>query len=161
MTYTQLENSGLIVPEWTLPTKEFWRVMGKHSGMIVCVDVIDPDCTLHPTGIPWDVDGVHKWLPFKKGAGIHSLDEVTKKERQVEEITKVANEKRPEKEKKRKERDEEQNRVDEFYATPAGEKKVIYDTKIEPFIPEEMPEITKEPIEEKAPKKRGRPFTKK
>lgn len=48
------------------PTKEFYRVMGKHSGMIVCVDVIDPDCTLHPTGIPWDVDGVHKGLPFKK-----------------------------------------------------------------------------------------------
>lgn len=95
---------------------------------------------------------------------MHSLDEVTKKEREVMEITKVANEKRPEKEKKRKERDEEQNRVDEFYATPVGEKKVIYDTKLEPFIPEEMPEVTKEPIEDKAPapvKKRGRPFTKK
>lgn len=165
MYYKKFENNWLIVPEDMTPTKEFWRVMGKHSGMIVCVDVIDPDVTLHPTGIPWDVDGVHKGLPFKKWAGIHSLDEVTKVERQNMEIAQVANEKRPEKEKRRKEREEEQNRVDEFYETPVGERKAIIDTKMEAFIPEEMPEITKEDIAETitapAPiKKRGRPARK-
>lgn len=163
MTYTQLENSGLIVPEWTTPTKEFYRVMGKHSRQIVCVDKIDPDVTLHPTGIEWDVNWVHKGLPFVKGAGIHSLDEVTKKEREQMDIAKTANEKRPEKQRKRKEQEEEQERVDEFYATPVGEKQVIHDTKVEAF--EEMPEETKEEVKEEtnvteevtAPKKRGRP----
>ena len=163
MTYTQLENSGLIVPDGTLPTKEFYRVMGKHSRQIVCVDKIDPDVTLHPTGIEWDVNGVHKGLPFVKGAGIHSLDEVTKKEREQMDIAKTANEKRPEKQRKRKEQEEEQKRVDEFYATPVGEKKVIHDTKVEAF--KEMPEETKEEVKEEtnvteevtAPKKRGRP----
>lgn len=163
MTYTQLENSGLIVPEWTTPTKEFYRVMGKHSRQIVCVDKIDPDVTLHPTGIEWDVNWVHKGLPFVKGAGIHSLDEVTKKEREQMDIAKTANEKRPEKQRKRKEQEEEQKRVDEFYATPVGEKQVIHDTKVEAF--KEMPEETKEEVKEEtnvteevtAPKKRGRP----
>lgn len=166
MTYTQLENSGLIVPEWTTPTKEFYRVMGKHSRQIVCVDKIDPDVTLHPTGIEWDVNWVHKGLPFVKGAGIHSLDEVTKKEREQMDIAKTANEKRPEKQRKRKEQEEEQERVDEFYATPVGEKQVIHDTKVEAF--EEMPEETKEEVKEEtnvteevtAPKKRGRPARK-
>lgn len=163
MTYTQLENSWLIVPEGTTPTKEFWRVMGKHSRQIVCVDKIDPEVTLHPTGIEWDVNWVHKGLPFVKGAGINSLDEVTKKEREQMDIAKTANEKRPDKERKRKERDEEQERVDEFYATPVGEKQVIHDTKVEAFI--EMPEETKEALEESitapAPvKKRGRPARK-
>lgn len=140
--------------------------MGKHSRQIVCVDKIDPDVTLHPTGIEWDVNWVHKGLPFVKGAGIHSLDEVTKKEREQMDIAKTANEKRPEKQRKRKEQEEEQERVDEFYATPVGEKQVIHDTKVEAF--EEMPEETKEEVKEEtnvteevtAPKKRGRPARK-
>jgi len=167
--YKKLENNWLIVPSEMTPTKEFWRVMGKHSGMIVCVDVIDPDVTLHPAGIPWDVDGVHKGLPFKKWAGIHSLDEVTKVERQNMEIAQTANEKRPEKEKKRAEREEEQKRVDEFYATPVGEKKVIFDTKMEAFIPEEIETVEPVNIIEETeqdvtpiatPKKKGRPSKK-
>lgn len=170
MNYKKLENNGLIIPSEMTPTKEFWRVMGKHSGMIVCVDVIDPDVTLHPTGIPWDVEGVHKGLPFKKWAGIHSLDEVTKVERKNMEIAQVANEKRPDKEKKRQETEEEQNRVDDFYATPVGERKAIIDTKIEAFIPEEIEtmwepiNIIEEPEQDVAPtvkpKKKGRPSKK-
>ena len=170
MEYKKLENNWLIIPQEMKATKEFWRVMGKHSGMIVCVDVIDPDCTLHPTGIPWDVDGVHKGLPFKKWAGIHSLDEVTKKDRETMEIAQVANEKRPDKERKRKETAEEQNRVDEFYATPVGERKAIIDTKMEAFIPEEIEtmwepiNIIEEPEQDVAPtvkpKKKGRPSKK-
>ena len=172
MNYKKLENNWLIIPSEMTPTKEFWRVMGKHSRQIVCVDVIDPDVTLHPTGIEWDVNGVHKGLPFKKWAGIHSLDEVTKVERQNLEIAQVANEKRPDKEKKRAEREEEQNKVDEFYATPVGEKKVIFDTKMEAFVPEEVEameisepvNIIEEPEQDVAPvetpKKRGRPSRK-
>lgn len=172
MQYKKLENNWLIVPSEMTPTKEFWRVMGKHSRQIVCVDVIDPDVTLHPAGIEWDVNWVHRGLPFKKGAGIHSLDEVTRKERENMDIAQVANEKRPDKEKKRKEVAEEQERVDEFYATPVGEKKVIFDTKMEAFIPEEVeamgisqpvniieePEQDVTPVE--TPKKRGRPSRK-
>lgn len=154
MDYKILQNNWLIIPQEMKATKEFWRVMGKQSGMIVCVDVIDPDVTLHPTGIAWDVDWVHKGLPFKKGAGIHSLDEVTKKDRETMEIAQTANEKRPDKERKRKETAEEQNRVDDFYATPAGEKKAIFDTKMEAFIPEEV-----EVMEIATPKK-GRPSKK-
>jgi len=172
MMYKKLENNWLIVPSEMTPTKEFWRVMGKHSRQIVCVDKIDPDVTLHPAGIEWDVNGVHKWLPFVKGAGIHSLDEVTKVERQNLEIAQIANEKRPDKERKRAEREEEQNKVDEFYATPVGEKKVIFDTKMEAFIPEEAEtmeisepvNIIEEPEQDIAPiatpKKKGRPSKK-
>ena len=165
MDYKKLENNWLLVPSEMTPTKEFWRVMGKHSRQIVCVDKIDPDVTLHPTGIPWDVDGVHKGLPFVKGAGINSLDEVTKKEREVMEIAKTANEKRPEKQAKRKERDEEQERVDEFYATPVGERQVIHDTKIRwvETTEEVVREVTEEnpateeeiaEVKEKAPTKK-------
>ena len=166
MMYKKLENNWLIVPSEMTPTKEFWRVMGKHSRQIVCVDKIDPEVTLHPTGIEWDVNGVHKWLPIVKGAGIHSLDEVTRKERENIEIAQVANEKRPDKEKKRAEREEEQNKVDEFYATPVGEKNVIFDTKMEAFIPEEVEpvNIIEEPEQDVAPivtpKKKGRPARK-
>lgn len=129
MDYKTQENNGLIVPSDLTPTKEFWRVMGKQSGMIVCVDKIDPETTLHPTGIPWDVDGVHKGLPFVKGAGIHSLDEVTRIDRENTEIAETAKAKRPEKEKKRQEVADEQKRVDEFYEKPVGERQVIHDTK--------------------------------
>lgn len=70
------------------------------------------------------------------------------------EIAQTANEKRPDKERKRKETAEEQNRVDEFYATPVGEKKAIFDTKMEAFIPEEVDAM------EIAKPKKGRPSKK-
>jgi len=43
-----------------VPPKEFWRVMVKATGKIICVDKIDPDQTLHPAGAKWEPDGVHK-----------------------------------------------------------------------------------------------------
>lgn len=125
-----------------VPPKEFWRVMDKSTMKIVCVDKIDPDATLHPAGGKWEPDGVHKWLPFVKGCGCHALNELTKKEREDIELVETASERRANKEAKRADRKAEQDERDEYERTPAGEKAAIIDTKVEAFIPEEMPEET-------------------
>lgn len=148
MDYSTSEINWLILPTGTAPTKEFYRVMGINSREIYCVYEIDPDVTLHPTGIPWDVEGVHKGLPFKKGAGLHGLT-ITGEERANKELEDKAPERKATKEAKRAEVKAEEDDIIEFNKRPVGERQVIHDTKAEAFSDEEVAII-------EAPKKRGR-----
>lgn len=153
MDYKTNEMSGLITPIDLAPTKEFWRVMGIHSREIYCVYEIDPDVTLHPTGIAWDVNGVHKGLPFKKWAGVHGLS-ITGEVRAEKELRDTAGERKANKEAKRAEVKAEEDEIRDFLKTPVGERQVIHDTKVEAFSDEEVATI--EVPEAPAPKKRGR-----
>lgn len=145
MDYSTNEMNGLILPAGTAPTKEFYRVMGINSREIYCVYEIDPDVTLHPTGIKWDVNGVHKWLPFKTWAGVHGLT-ITGEERATKELNEKAPERKAKKEAIRLDKKLESNDIEEFYNTPVGERKVIHDTmtRVEPTPIERKEEDTEE-----------------
>ena len=128
MDYKTNEMSGLITPIEITSTKEFFRVMGINSREIYCVYEIDPDCTCHPTGIAWDVNGVHKHLPFKKWAGVNGLSN-TGEVRSDKELRDTAPIRKETKAKKQEEKKAEEKEIKEFYETPEEDRTKIIDLK--------------------------------
>ena len=126
MDYKTNELTGLITPIEITSSQEYFRVMGKNSREIYCVYEIDPDCTCHPTGIEWDVNGVHKHLPFKKGAGVNGLT-ITGEVRADKELRDKAPERKATKAYKAADKKAEEKDIEEFYATPEEDKTKIID----------------------------------
>ena len=126
--YQTNEMNGLILPEGITPTKEFYRVMGINSREIYCVYEIDPDCTCHPAGTPWDVNWVHKGLPFMKWAGVNGLT-ITWEERAKKELEDTAPIRKETKAKKREEVQAEAKERKEFETMPESAKVKTVDMK--------------------------------